>query len=53
MKLKALARMKGRKFRTYMVDILRGEIRAEEERLAGEKAEREYRHHQGRTNPGA
>jgi hypothetical protein len=47
MKLKALARMKGRKFRTYMVDILRAEIRAEEERLAGEKAERQYRQNQG------
>jgi predicted DNA binding CopG/RHH family protein len=53
MKLKALARMKGRKFRTYMTDILRAEIRAEEERLATEKTERQYRQNQEAGNPGA
>jgi predicted DNA binding CopG/RHH family protein len=47
MKLKALARMKGTKFRTYMTDIRRTEIRAEEERLANDKTERQYRRAHG------
>lgn len=40
MKLKALARMKGAKMRTYTVDILKRHIRAEEERLANAKIRR-------------
>ena len=40
MKLKALARMKGAKMRTYTVDILKRHIRSEEERLANGKIRR-------------
>lgn len=40
MKLKALARMKSAKMRTYTVDILKRHIRAEEERLANAKIRR-------------
>lgn len=48
------AACKGRKFRTYMMDILRAEIRAEEEGLANEKTERQYResHTPGDLSPG-
>ncbi len=40
MKLKALARMKGAKCRTYVRDILKRHIHAEEERLATRKVKR-------------
>lgn len=35
MKLKALARMQGKKYQTYMSEILKREIHAQEDRLAG------------------
>jgi hypothetical protein len=35
MKLKALARMQGKKYQTYMGEILKREIHAQEDRLAG------------------
>ena len=34
MKLKALARMQGKKYQTYMGEILKREIHAQEDRLA-------------------
>jgi hypothetical protein len=43
MKLKALARMRATKFRTYMVEILKREIGSEEERLAAVKLKRQAR----------
>lgn len=43
MKLKALARMRGSKFRTYVVEVLKREIGSEEERLASVKVERQAR----------
>lgn len=43
MKLKALARMRATKFRTYVVEILKREISSEEERLASLKIKRQAR----------
>jgi predicted DNA binding CopG/RHH family protein len=43
MKLKALARMQGTKFRTHVVEVLKREIRSEEERLASLKIQRQAR----------
>jgi hypothetical protein len=43
MKLKALARLKGKKCRTYIVETLKREIRMEEERLASAKLKRNRR----------
>ena len=43
MKLKALARMRATKFRTYVIEILKREIGSEEERLANEKIRRQAR----------
>jgi hypothetical protein len=43
MKLKALARIRGSKFRTYVVEILKREIASEEERLASVKIKRQAR----------
>ena len=43
MKLKALARMRGTKFRTYVTDVLKREISSEEERLATLKIKRQAR----------
>lgn len=43
MKLKALARLRGSKFRTYVTEILKREIGTEEERLANLKVKRQAR----------
>lgn len=39
MKLKALARMQGKKYQTYMGEILKREIHAQEDRLANAASE--------------
>ena len=39
MKLKALARMQGKKYQTYMSEILKREIHAQEDRLAGSESD--------------
>jgi len=51
MKLKALARLRGTKFRTYMVEVLKREIGSEEERLAAVKIERQARGALGGEEP--
>jgi predicted DNA binding CopG/RHH family protein len=43
MKLKALARIRGTKFRTYVTEVLKREISSEEERLANLKIKRQAR----------
>ena len=40
MKLKALARMQGKKYQTYICEILKREIHLQEDRLAGDNSER-------------
>lgn len=40
MKLKALARMQGKKYQTYLGEILKREIHAQEDRLANADSDR-------------